>query len=255
VDGLDARAEAAGHRLISHSSLGSTMDEAVRLARSDEAGPLWIAAGRQTAGRGRHGRVWASEPGNLYATLLLTDPCAPEQAPQLGFVAGLALADALAAVAPLGGRARLKWPNDVLVGGAKLAGILLESVTHPPRGLSVAVGFGVNVAHHPADLPYRATSLAAEGEGATAGDLLRELAAAFAGRLAQWRAGEHFPAIRQDWLARAAGLGGVIDVRLQNRSLRGIFRDIDFTGRLALETADGVQFIDAGDVMLRPEAA
>src|SRR6266540_721448 len=124
---LDPRATAAGMRLVAHDVLGSTNAEALSLARQGERGPLWITAGRQTAGRGRRGRAWVSEPGNLYASLLLTDPAPAEHWPELSFVAALAIHDAVAEVAAaIRPQLAIKWPNDLLLGGEKFAGILTE---------------------------------------------------------------------------------------------------------------------------------
>src|SRR5947207_10376488 len=124
---LDPSASAAGVRLVMHDALDSTNSEALKLAQGGERGPLWVVAARQTAGRGRRGRNWVSQPGNLYATLLLTDPAPAERWPQLSFVAALALRDAVAALAPaLEARVAIKWPNDLLLDGAKVAGILIE---------------------------------------------------------------------------------------------------------------------------------
>src|SRR6476646_7487966 len=124
---LDARASAAGVRLVAHEVLGSTNAEALSLARQGESGPLWVVADRQTAGRGRRGRAWISEPGNLYASLLLTDPAPAERWPQLSFVAALAVYDAVIAVASaFAPRLAIKWPNDLLLDGAKFAGVLIE---------------------------------------------------------------------------------------------------------------------------------
>src|ERR1043166_8409052 len=118
---------ASGARLLSLDEVGSTNAEAFARARAGERGPLWITARRQTAGRGRRGRAWVSEPGTLYASLLLTDPAPPQRAAELSLVAALAVHDALAErAAVLGPRLTLKWPNDVLCDGAKLAGILVE---------------------------------------------------------------------------------------------------------------------------------
>src|SRR5882672_7612875 len=141
-------AAAAGVGLIACDTVGSTNAEALRCARAGETGPLWITARAQSAGRGRRGRAWVSEPGNLYATLLLTDPAPPARAAQLSFVAALAVHDAIAQLAPsLAPRLALKWPNDVLCDGRKAAGILIEAEgAHP---LIVAVGIGVNCRHHP----------------------------------------------------------------------------------------------------------
>ena len=160
---LSSAAVAAGYRLSAYDTLASTNAEALALARAAERGPLWIAARQQTAGRGRRGNAWVSPPGNLYATLLLTDPAPPDCAPQLSFVAVLALYDAIAACAPaLREALALKWPNDLLCRGAKLAGILIEG-ERAAEALAVAIGIGVNCESHPSQTPYPATDLKGEG--------------------------------------------------------------------------------------------
>src|SRR5262249_17802549 len=153
-------------RLLTHEVLGSTNAEALSLARAGERGPLWITALEQTAGRGRRGRAWISPPGNLYASLLLVDPAAPERWPQLSFVAARALHDAVAEVAPdCASRLPIKWPNVVLLAGRKLAGLLIEG--GGGEGGAVAVGIGVNCASHPPGMEYPATDLAAAGAPAS----------------------------------------------------------------------------------------
>ncbi len=167
-----------GYRLETFETVGSTNVVALDRARASDQGRLWLVARRQESGRGRRGRVWETPNGNLAATLLLFTCCPLPQAATLGFVAGLALSDALAAVAPGAriavapdggqgregaGRYELKWPNDVLADGGKLAGILLESVLLSEKRFAVAVGIGVNVAAHPEGLPYPAISLAGLG--------------------------------------------------------------------------------------------
>ena len=237
----------AGVRTITYETLGSTNAEALSRARTGERGPLWILAHRQSAGRGRRGRAWASPPGNLYATLMLTEPSAPAQAPQLSFVAALALHDALAACAPqLGPSLKLKWPNDLLLGGAKLAGILIEGDSEP--AFAVAIGICVNCASHPPATDHPATDLAQAGAAVTPEQLFASLAPAMARRLEQWRGGQGFGAIRADWLKRAAGLGEPIRVRLQERELSGRFEGLDESGRLLLADANGVSTITAGEV-------
>src|ERR1043166_4321324 len=155
---------APGARLISLDDVGSTNAEAFARARAGERGPLWIMGRRQTAGGGRGGGGWGAEPGHLYAGLLLTDPAPPPRAAELSLVAALALHDALAErAAVLGPRLKLKWPNDVLCDGAKLAGILIEGESLAGGTLAVVIGPGVNCAHHPAGTPYPATNLAAAG--------------------------------------------------------------------------------------------
>src|SRR6516162_282519 len=180
-------------------SVDSTNAEALRRARAGESGPLWIAAVAQTAGRGRRGRTWMSPPGNLHASLLLTEPSPSAAAPQLAFVAGLALHDACAALAPgLAGRLALKWPNDMLCHGAKIAGILIEGEGEP---VTVAIGIGVNCRHHPSTVERPVTDLAEQGATVAAPALLQALGPTMAARLRQWDRGTGFAAIRAGWLA------------------------------------------------------
>jgi BirA family transcriptional regulator, biotin operon repressor / biotin---[acetyl-CoA-carboxylase] ligase len=246
---LSSAAQAAGYRLSVHDSLASTNAEALNLARGGERGPLWIVAREQTAGRGRRGNAWVSPPGNLYATLLLTDPAPTECAPQLSFVAVLALHDAIGACAPgLGKALALKWPNDLLCGGAKVAGILIEG-EGAGDALAVAIGIGVNCTSHPPQTPYRATDLQGEGAPVDAAALFEALTASLAQRLAAWRRGAGFSDIRADWIARAAGMGGDMRARLPDREIVGRGEGLDAHGRLLLRLADGsLQVIAAGDV-------
>jgi BirA family biotin operon repressor/biotin-[acetyl-CoA-carboxylase] ligase len=234
-------------RHIALRTAGSTNAEALARARAGEGGPLWITAAEQTAGRGRGGRIWASPPGNLYATLLLSEPCAPAQAAQLAFVAGLALHDAVSLCAPaLASRLALKWPNDVLLDRAKLGGILIESENVPV--FSLAIGFGANCAFHPDDTPYPATDLSVAGADVTPEMLFAALAGAMQDRFMQWGRGQGFDAIRADWLARAAGLGHEISVRLPDREFSGRFDGLDELGRLLVTQAGRQSAVTAGDV-------
>ena len=255
---LDPTAAAAGFRLIAHDILDSTNAEALRhaLAHRSETGPLWITAKEQTAGRGRRGNNWISPPGNLYATLLMKDPASRQRAPELSFVAALSAHDAILDCAPeLSERLALKWPNDVLCGGAKLAGILLEG-HRLDASLALAIGIGVNCRHHPSQTLYPATDLAAAGIKASADDLFFTLSRAMMRRLDQWRSGEGFPAVRSDWLDRAYGLGDEMHVRLPDRTLVGRFEALDETGCLLLRLADGsAERIVAGDVFERPSSS
>ena len=246
---LHPEADAAGLRLIAYDTLGSTNAEALKLARAAERGPLWVTAARQTAGRGRRGNVWASEPGNLYASLLLSDAAPPAHLPELCFVAALALLDAVRIAAPeLAGEFTLKWPNDLLLGGAKIAGILIEAETASGRTTSV-VGIGVNCAHHPDDIAYPATDLAASGVTVTPAALFRALTGTMLARLAQWDSGGGFSAIRTEWLRHAAGIGDDIVVRLPDRELAGTFETLDPAGRLMLRLPTGnLEAITAGEV-------
>lgn len=251
---LDPAAELAGFRLLAHDTVTSTSAEALSRARAAELGPLWITARAQTAGRGRRGAAWISAPGNLFATLLLTEPAvARRDAPELSFVAALAVHDAiLLCAASLRETLALKWPNDVLVAAEKLAGILIESETIAGK-LAVAVGIGVNCAHHPAQTAYPATDLATAGVEVTAERLFAVLSATMVCRLTQWRGGEGFAGIRSDWLDRAVGLGGPMRVRLPGRELVGRGEALDESGRLLLRLSDGsLQTITAGEVFALP---
>jgi BirA family biotin operon repressor/biotin-[acetyl-CoA-carboxylase] ligase len=246
---LDPRASAAGVRLNAHEVLGSTNAEALRLAGQGERGPLWVTAARQTAGRGRRGRRWVSEPGNLYASLLLTDPAPAAHWPQISFVAALAIHDAVVEIAAaLERRLAIKWPNDLLLDGAKFAGILIEGSNAGGAG-AVAVGIGVNCASHPDATEYPATDLVDASIGSA--ELFTTLSAKMLVRLAQWRAGQGFASIRADWLARAAGLGEVVRVQLADHELSGRFEALDEAGGLRLRLPDGgVTTIAAADVFL-----
>jgi BirA family transcriptional regulator, biotin operon repressor / biotin---[acetyl-CoA-carboxylase] ligase len=237
----------AGARHIIYEALGSTNAEALVLARAGERGPLWLTATSQSAGRGRRGSQWVSRPGNLHATLLLTEPSPPAQAPQLSFVAALAVHDAVAECAPqLGPLLKVKWPNDLLIGMAKVAGILIEGESEPV--FAVAIGIGVNCATHPDTTAYPAIDLAATGALVVPDTLFASLSAAMAHRLAQWRRGLGFAEIRAAWLKRAAGLGEMLQVRLPERELSGRFDGLDESGRLLLDQGGKITAVTAGEV-------
>ena len=244
---LSEAARAAGYRLQRRDSVVSTMEEARRAAREGDPGLLWCVAREQTGGRGRHGRAWASPPGNLYTGLLLIDPCPPALAAQLGFVAGLALHDAVTAVAGDGHGFALKWPNDLLAGRAKLAGLLLEGETRGNR-LDLVIGIGVNVASHPGDTPYPVTALAHLTPQATPDALFVALADAWLKRFAIWLQPGGFGPTRAAWLERAAFRGETITIRQGEKKLEGRFDGIDPHGRLQLATPAGPVLVDAGDL-------
>jgi BirA family transcriptional regulator, biotin operon repressor / biotin---[acetyl-CoA-carboxylase] ligase len=241
---------AGGIPVVAFETVGSTNAEAIERARSGERGSLWIVAQRQIAGRGRRGRNWVSEPGNLYASLLLSDPAAGNAVSGICFVAALALHDALIesahGLAPA--QLKLKWPNDVLLDGRKLAGILVEGVSLD-QGAAAVVGFGVNCGHHPASTEFPATDLQTAGYVIEPASLLSALGRTMNARLAKWRRGENFAAIRAAWLSRAAGIGRAIEVRLADKKVAGTFEAIDPSGALVLLLRDGTrETIAAGDV-------
>lgn len=262
---LGPSALASAYRLTVYGEVGSTNEEALRAARAGDCGAHWFVTTLQTAGRGRRGRVWIAPRGNLAATLLMVVEDDPAAAATLGFVGGLALDEALRAVAPslavrigldaadaggaAGDRLRLKWPNDVLLDGGKLAGIGLEAASLGAGKLAVAVGIGVNVVAAPEGLPYPAASLAALGLALDAGDVFRALSDAAAGLVRLWDGGAGFPTLRRLWLDRAAGLGEAVAVRSGEEVLKGAFETIDERGRLIVRGADGaMRAIAAGEV-------
>jgi len=240
----------AGRQPVVHETIDSTNAEARRLSDAGETGPLWIAARRQSAGRGRQGRDWSSEPGNLAATLLFSFDGSYGDAAKLSFATALAVADVFGALAP-DTEVTLKWPNDVLVNRRKAAGILLENFGPDADGrLRLAIGIGLNLAHYPpaeaANWPP--TSIANEtGEAPAFDGALMMLAQ----RLDHWletAATAGFAKIRRRWLARAINLGGEIEVRLPTTTLTGRFEDLDMDGTLVLDGPAGRQRIAAGDV-------
>lgn len=263
---LGPHAAAAGFRLRAFDSVGSTNGEALLAAAAGEAGPVWLVSDNQTGGRGRRGRVWLSPKGNLAATLLITVGAPVVPLSSLGFVAGLALHRALCAAVPAvtvemaldaahgasgssPARLQLKWPNDVLACGAKLAGILLEAQPRRDGGTALAIGIGVNVAAAPEGLPYAAVSLAGLGAGVTAEAVFAALSDAWLECDAIWNDGRGFSAIRDLWLARAAGIGAPVAVQVGPDVMRGTFETLDDMGRLVIRRADGTRAeITAGEV-------
>ena len=236
-----------GYGLKEFAEIDSTNEEARRMAAAGETGPVWIVAERQTKGRGRRGRAWVAPPGNLSATLLLAPGRPAGECAQLSFVAALAAADMIASY---GVDIRVKWPNDVLVDGQKIAGILLESSSHGGADPAwLAIGIGVNLRAYPPDTEFPATSLLNLGLPAPKPqEALTRLAAAFAKWYEVWRA-NGFEPIRDAWLARAAGLGHRIRARLQNGETIGVFEGIDANGALLLrEAQDRLRVIAAGEV-------
>lgn len=253
---LDPSAAAAGIGLVTLDAVDSTNAQALRYGNQGERGPLWVTAQTQSAGRGRRGRHWVSEPGNLYASLLLSDPAPPAQVAQCSFIAAIAVHDAISDAAPaLAARLMLKWPNDVLYGTRKLAGILIEGEGRNP--MIVATGIGINCRHHPDDAAYPATNLAAEGVEVSAPAMFAALSRRMAERLAQWERGASFADIRAAWLARGPAPGAGLRVRLSDGEVTGRFETIDEEGNLILMKADGSRRrITAGDVFpLSPPGA
>ncbi len=243
-------------RLVAFDCLDSTNDEARRRADAGATAGTVVWARRQESGRGRRGRAWISPGGNLYCSIILRPACPLAIAAQLSLVTAVAVADAVARWLPEGPTPQVKWPNDVLVGGAKIAGILLESSPGMDGRLDwVVVGAGINIAGFPAETEFPATALMGRVGGA-----LPEVEAVLTGLLSvfsrwyqAWVRGGFDP-IREAWLERAAGLGGPVTVRLDDRSFSGTLTGLDADGALLLAPDGGgpIRRVAAGDVFFGP---
>jgi BirA family biotin operon repressor/biotin-[acetyl-CoA-carboxylase] ligase len=259
---LGPKAAERSYRLAGFDAIGSTSTEAANAARAGDAGDIWFAALQQTAGRGRRGRQWETAHGNLAASLLVVPDVDPAIAATLGFVAGVALNDALHQAIPEAAihtgvdgadsnmaRIALKWPNDVLADGAKLAGILLEAHSLAGGRMAIVIGMGVNIVAAPDGLPYPATSLAQLGTGLTAEPLFAALTDAWVDAFAVWDNGHGVADILSLWRERAAGIGAAVAVNREGDVVRGIFETVDDTGRLIIRANDNSRItITAGDV-------
>jgi BirA family transcriptional regulator, biotin operon repressor / biotin---[acetyl-CoA-carboxylase] ligase len=237
-------------RVVRFDVIDSTNEEARRRALSGDPGRIWIVADEQTAGRGRRGRAWISLKGNLHASALLIDPCPRRSAPQLGFVAGVALAAAARDVGAAG--IGLKWPNDLMLEGAKCAGILVEGVGLAGGRAAYVAGIGVNCAHAPEGLNYPTTCLTRASGSAIGPELFHRLVERFDETLDEWRAGEAFASIRAAWLDCALGLGGRIEIESRGGKREGVFDGIDADGRLLLRTRRGLETVEAADLRILP---
>ncbi len=260
---LGPRASARGYRLHGFDTVGSTSTEAAQAAQAGDVGDVWFAALQQTAGRGRRGRQWETAHGNLAASLLVVPDCDPAQAATLGFVAGVALNRALARFVPGatvrlgidgadlagGGRIALKWPNDVLADGAKLAGILLEAIARKDGRMAIVAGIGVNVVAAPEGLPYPAVSITSLGWPVTAAEIFAALSDEWVDAFDIWNNGRGVPDILALWRSAAAGIGAPVAVNRDGEVVRGIFETIDSAGRLIVRAEDNSRVaITAGDV-------
>ena len=243
--------DAGGFTIVSYDVLDSTNEEMKRLAATGGAGHGTVVQARtQSAGRGRRGRTWVSEPGNLYCSLFLRRERPLAESAQLSFVTAVAVAEAIEGFLGQPGRVSCKWPNDVLIERRKVAGILLETVGGgDSSGDGVIVGVGLNIARCPDDTAYPATSLAACGAEAVAVErVLHAVCRAFAPWYAAWLA-DGFAPVRAAWLAKASGLGEDIRGRLGSETLGGVFEGLDADGALILREGNGNRRqITAGDV-------
>ncbi|WP_416896804.1 MAG: biotin--[acetyl-CoA-carboxylase] ligase [Minwuia sp.] len=235
-------------RRIALGDVGSTNDEArARLGELDD-GPFVVTGERQLQGRGRRGRDWVSPEGNLYASFTFRPGAPVARLPELSFVAALSVCDMARLFVPDPEAVRCKWPNDVLIDGAKVSGILLETARLPDGDYAIIAGIGVNVVSSPAGTPYPTASLEPRAAGLSVDAVLRALSDRFAAWIVRWRA-EGFAVIRDAWLERADGLGQPVVARLADRELHGRFHGLGEDGALMLENESGdVVRIAAADI-------
>lgn len=235
-----------------HAELDSTLDEAARIAAS-LSGPTWILAYNQTGGRGRRGRGWVMPAGNFASALILKPTEPPATVALRSFVAALAVGDALAAVTGRGDLVALKWPNDVLLNGGKVSGILLESAGQGGTLSHLALGIGVNLAAAPdagavESGAVRPVSVLEEtGVQVAPEEFLTVLATTYARWEDTFRR-EGFAPVREVWLARAARIGERIVARTGRTESTGVFETIDGDGALILATGEGRRAIPAADI-------
>ncbi|WP_174800654.1 biotin--[acetyl-CoA-carboxylase] ligase [Martelella limonii] len=230
-------------------TVGSTNSEAMDRARSGDTGRLWLTARQQMSGRGRRGRSWASEPGNLYASLLLIDPAPEAMTASLPLVAALGVHGAISRVmAGQDSAVAIKWPNDVLIDRKKVCGILLEAERLADGRQAVVIGIGVNVAYGPDNAPYPVARISDYVAGADPETLFAHLFVTMAEELLVWDRGEGLARTVARWRAAACGINEPIRVNLAREQISGIFVGIDDAGMLKLKTENGLRTFAAGDV-------
>ena len=239
----------AGYRRLALAEVASTNASALEMARGGDPGNLWVTAQSQSAGKGRRGRPWVSKRGNLYASLLLIDAAPISRVGTLPLVAGLGVHRALRPFFASHPQAlAIKWPNDLLVDGQKICGILLESETLADGRLAITIGCGINCSAHPENPSYPTTDLAECGLDAGPEKVFPLLASEMARVLTEWNGGAGFASVREDLLLAARGKGGPVTVRWQDSETAGIFEDIDHDGYLLLNVAGERRRISAGDL-------
>jgi BirA family biotin operon repressor/biotin-[acetyl-CoA-carboxylase] ligase len=246
-----AASAVAGVPLLCFAEVGSTNSEAMQRGLGGTAAPFWVIAEHQTKGRGRSGRGWSSLPGNLYASLGLRLSCPVATAAELSLVAGVAAIDAIRVLAPaVSEQVRLKWPNDLLIGGAKVGGILVES-SQSKTGLVAVIGFGINLAAAPEVEGRATTCLALHGADVQPAVFLDVLAAHMQERLRLWDEGRGFDRLRADWIKRAGPVGEPLAVHAGRERWSGRFAGLDGDGAMLLALQDGdTMRVTFGDVML-----
>ncbi|MGF0536415.1 biotin--[acetyl-CoA-carboxylase] ligase [Agrobacterium sp. ES01] len=248
--GLNGRISIEDFRHEALGVVGSTNADALERARAGDQGNVWLTATAQTGGRGRRGRTWSSEPGNLYSSLLLIDPAPLESLPSLPLAVAIAVHDAVRAVLPVDAPAlEIKWPNDILIGRKKVCGILLEGERLPDGRQALAIGIGVNIVVRPELAGYPVVSLGEVGASVSPQELFARLFETMAEALALWDQGRGVASVVARWREAACGVGEKITVNLPDRSISGYFSGIDDKGMLLLDReGESRMTIAAGDV-------
>jgi BirA family biotin operon repressor/biotin-[acetyl-CoA-carboxylase] ligase len=245
-------------RIVHLAETASTNADAMRLGLNGEELPLWVIADTQTGGRGRSGRAWVSEPGNLHASVAFRSDAPLEKAGQLSLLAGIAVIDAVRATMDLapGTELRLKWPNDILVGSAKAGGILVESTSvRAGTGFLAILGFGLNLISAPDSLGRDVTALSQHGNPPEPLAFLETLSEKVVFWLDRWQAGEGFAAIREAWMERAGAMGELIAINTASGLLSATYLGLSETGALRADIGGSIKEISYGDVMLVGQVA
>lgn len=225
-----------------YEECSSTNTVAGELAAAGQSGPVWITAGTQSAGRGRKGRTWTSETGNLYTSLLLAPNLQAKDLGPIPFIVALAIRDALIATGAPAEKVRCKWPNDVLIGDKKVSGVLIESSAKAGGAIDhLIIGIGVNLTFHPDDALFTATNLKAEtGRQLAPKEFLVALSATMLKRFNDWDVHD-FSAIREEWSAAAWGLGATRTLNTADSAFEAELIGLDDEGGLVVRLPDGNQ--------------
>jgi BirA family biotin operon repressor/biotin-[acetyl-CoA-carboxylase] ligase len=245
-------------RVLHVTETGSTNADAMRLGLSGEPLPLWVIADIQTGGKGRSGRMWVSQRGNLHASLAFRCTAPMENAGQLSLLAGISLLDAVRATMDLAPQAelRLKWPNDILIGFAKTGGILVESTSlREGSGFLAILGFGLNLVIFPEGIGREVTALGQFGSPPEPGALLTALSERIFFWLDRWSAGSNFGEIRDAWIERAGPLGEPITINTTDGLVSATYQGLGENGALLANVEGTVREFNYGDVALASEAA
>ena len=245
-----------GYRLQAFLSIDSTNKEAIRQIEAGEGSDgLWVLSNAQTGGRGRRGRKWVSKPGNIYCSLIYETSKDTYTSSQLSFVTSLAVRDTISLFADDGYAVKCKWPNDVLVNGQKISGILLETYTEPMSGSNfVIIGIGINIENHPDIAAYPVTHLNKHSrEHVSSIDAFTILADKMPYWIAVWQK-EGFEAIRRNWLENCKGFGEQLTVKLPDKEIVGRFIDLNGDGALKLDMGGETKLIHSGEVFFADPA-